>query len=157
MFATIALLVLFSIPSNSRTAWMTPDAFHLAMGMKKANVVKRLKSDGWRPEGGKNGDLIIKYDDRRTVTMGFAGERLASLRFELVDFLPEVKLAAAERESFLSTKYGRGRKMPGETTVLAYDSVLPNIHLVVSTDRTSSFGIQGLGFVVVRYFVPAIR
>ena len=162
MFKALALLLLLgnspsTIAPTARTTWMTPDAFHLAMGMKKTAVVQKMKDDGWTIDTGKNGDLVIKYDEKRTVTMGFQSERLHSLRFELVDFLPEVKQAFAERERFLTQHYGKPHKRAGDTTLLEFTHVMPNIHLVLSTDRGSSFGVQGLGFLVVRYFDPAAK
>jgi hypothetical protein len=157
MLATLALFLTMAVTPTARTTWMTPDAFHLAMGMKKPAVIQRLKGDGWAVDTVKNGDLQIKYDEKRTITMTFQKERLHSLRFELVDFLPEVKQAFGEREQFLIKHYGKPRKKAGDTTLLEFNHVMPNIHLVVSTDRTSSFGVQGLGFLVVRYFDPAVK
>ncbi len=99
----------------------------------------------------------MKYDEKRTVTLTFSREKLHSIRFELVDFLPEVEKAYAEREQFLVRQYGKPRRITGPTALLQFEKVMPNVHLVRSTDPSSSFGVQGLGFVIVRYFDPAVK
>lgn len=157
MVTALFLLLFTSNYSTARTSWMTPDAFHLALGMKRDAVMKRLKDDGWKPEKGKEDDVVLLYDEKRTLTLGFQSERLHSLRFELVDFIPDVKAAFSEREKYLTDHYGEPSRHGSDTTLLNYDHALPNIQLVLSTDRSSSFGVQGLGFVVVRYFNPAAK
>ncbi len=46
------LLLATSFPSTSRTSWMRPDAFHLVVGMPRAEAMRAL--DKWTPKPGKD-------------------------------------------------------------------------------------------------------
>jgi len=154
----LALLLLLGIgPSAQKTSWMTPESFHLSLGMKRSAVVKRLQNDGWKLEKGKiESHLVIPYENGKTVTLGFEKDRLRSIRFELVDFLPAVKAGFREQKQTLNQK--RGSPGPASNdTVLIYEEKKPNVHVVVVADTRTAFGKQGVGFLVVRYFEPAAR
>ena len=157
MLESILFFFLASFPSASKTAWMEPAAFHLKINMTKADAVKALEKHGWTPAATEVKEhLVVKYEVNKTVTLAFSNDRLQSVRFELVDFVPRVKDAFAERQTSLKAKFGKAqtKAFPSET-ILIYDSTTPNIFVVFSKDPKSSFGKQGLGFLVVRYFDPA--
>lgn len=153
----LALLLLLGIsPSAQKTTWMTPESFHLSLGMKRSAVVKRLKKDGWKWEKGKvESHMVIAYENGKTVTLGFESDRLRSIRFELVDFFPAVKAGFREQQQTLNRKRGSPGPASNET-VLIYEDRKPNVHVVVVADVRTEFGKHGVGFLVVRYFEPAV-
>src|SRR5688572_4172987 len=159
MLTTLLTLALASTAfSSSPTSWMDPQAFHLDLGMTKQRVVERLKSDGLTTEAGKEPNhLIVQYDDGKTITLAFRRNRLESARFELVGFIPTVKEAFAEQQKLLARKRGEPTRSIAKPTLLTWEDKRPHITLVMSTARETSFGQQGLGFLVVRYFVPPPR
>lgn len=150
----LALTILATVfPSPSKTSWMQPAAFHLALGMSREKAVASLKSGGWAPQPGKKENhLVVEYDSGRTVTLAFERDRLHSIRFEFVAFIPELKEAFKEQKKFLETRLGPAKKL--SPTAFAYDERVPSVFVVLSTDLKSSFGKQGVGFLVVRYFDP---
>lgn len=155
MLAAFALILATTLPSATRTAWMDPAAFHLRLNMPRAEVTKILKERGWTLTAGKEKNhLILNFDDKKTVTLGFFNGKLHSLRFEFVDFAPEIKKAFDERQAALRKQLGAPSMTPS-ATVLLYDKTNPNIFVVMSVDPKNDFGRQGLGFLVVRYFDPA--
>ena len=87
------------------------------------------------------------------MTLLFTRDRLASVRFEFVDFVPEVKAAFVEQRKALRHNYGLP-VVRGKGTTLIYDRPDFNIFAVLSTSPSDDFGKKGLGFFVVRYFVP---
>ena len=154
MIAVLAFLLATAFPSSSRTAWMRPEAFHLAIGMSRADTLKRLESDGWKTKPGKDASqVVVDYTDERSMTLGFERDRLNSIRFELFEVLPQIRSAFDEEKAFLKTKLGRPKRVKSKSVVL-YENVLPNVMVVVSADPKSEQGKQGVGMLVVRYFDP---
>jgi hypothetical protein len=154
MIAVLALLLATAFPSSSRTSWMRPEAFHLAIGMSRAGTLKRLADDGWKTKPGKDASqVVVDYTDERSMTLGFERDRLSSIRFELFEVLPKIRSAFDEEKAFLKSKLGRPKKVKSKSVVL-YENVLPNVMVVVSADPKSQQGKQGVGMLVVRYFDP---
>ena len=151
----LTLLAGVSFPSASETAWMSPAAFHLEIGMPRAEVESIIEKSGWESAPGKySRQLLIHYTEKKTVTLMFADNELQSVRFELVDFIPSVRTAHTEHlETLKAAKgYDGEAKIDG---VFMFDREVPNVMVVVSTKHEDSFGRQGLGFLSVRYFDPA--
>ena len=147
----VGLLNAFSAPT--KTSWMSPEAFHLAVGMRRSKAVAVLEGGGWKPRAGKAPNhLVVEYDETRSITLEFTGNHLRSIRFELFDFIPAVKSAFEEETAALRSRYGPPRTKAA--TVLLYEELRPNIMVVMSTDARTSAGRQGLGFLTVRYFEP---
>jgi hypothetical protein len=154
MIAVIAFLLATAFPSQSRTSWMRPEAFHLAIGMSRADALKRLEDDGWKTKPGKDASqVVVDYTDERSMTLGFDRDRLSSIRFELFQVLPKIHGAFDEEKAYLKSKLGRPKRMKSKSVVL-YENVLPNVMVVVSADPKSVQGQQGVGMLVVRYFDP---
>lgn len=156
-FSMIVLLFLLAtaFPSESRTSWMEPEAFHVRIGMSESKALKTLRDSGWTVKRGKGGrDWIVEYEETRTVTLVFNKGRLTSARFALVDFPPEVRAAFNERKSILKKAHGEPSISRARGTTLLYDRKSPNIMAVISTDARTEFGKKGLAFFVVRYFEP---
>jgi hypothetical protein len=147
----LALLLATSFPSTSRTSWMRPDAFHLAIGMTRTETMQALEV--WAPKPGRDAnEIVVDYSDDKALTLQFRKDRLASIRFELFLFLPEIKLAFAEQRARLADVRGKPRK---ETkTILIYDNALPNVMVVANGDPKSQQGRQGIGVLAVRYYDP---
>jgi hypothetical protein len=154
MTAIIAFLLATAFPSSSRTSWMRPEAFHLAIGMSRADTMKRLEDGGWKTTPGKDASqVIVDYSDVRSMTLGFERERLKSIRFELFEILPKIHSAFDEEKAWLKTKLGAPKKLKSKSIVL-YENTLPNVMVVVSADPKSEQGKKGVGMLVVRYFDP---
>jgi hypothetical protein len=155
----LALALVFlagdAFPSMSKTSWMEPAAFRLEIGMARAEAERRLEESGLDTAPGKYPrQLVVRYDENKTVTLGFVDDRVQSVRFEFVDFIPGVKTAHAERVEALKEALGEtGTEVSGG--VLLFDDRMPNIMVVLSTRPDDSFGRQGLGFLSVRYYDPA--
>jgi hypothetical protein len=150
------LIALFApaFPAAAQTSWMTPGAFHLGVGMKKQKALDVLAGGGWSTKPGKApNQYIVDYADSKSLTLEFANDRLRSIRFELYAFFPEVKEAFKEQAELLRKQEGPPRKVKLES-VLIYDKRLPNIMVVMSTDRRTEYGRAGVGFLTVRYFEP---
>jgi hypothetical protein len=155
MLATLLTFLLISFPSATKTAWMDPASFHLQLGMPQSQVVAQLKADGWScSPGNEPHHLVVRYDDGRTITLVFREDKLDSARFELVGFIPGVREAFAELEKFLTEKRGEPGRRVRNPTLLSWEDKSPHIVVVLSTSRETSYGRQGLGLLVVRYFVP---
>src|SRR2546421_10125893 len=92
MLLLVALLLSTAdFPSSNRTAWMRPESFRLTIGMPRAEVVRVLKEDGWKPlKGDHDNQLIVDYTSNKSLTLEFQKERLSSIRFELFVMMPEV-------------------------------------------------------------------
>ena len=147
----LALLLLTAFPSNNRVAWMRPESFHLVIGMPRAEALKTLEK--WTPKAGKNNDeLVVDYSDDKALTLEFSKDRLTSVRFELFVFLPEIRVAFDEQKKYLAKAYGTPRR--ATKSILIYDNTLPNVMVVVSDDRDSTHGKQGIGVLAVRYYDP---
>ncbi len=156
MIALLALLFAVDFPSNSRTSWMRPESFHLAIGMSRVDTVKTLAYRGWKTKKGDDDDhLVIDYTDDKAVTLQFHRDRLRSIRFELFTFLPDAHTAFNEEKAFLRQSLGEPKKSIKSKSVLLYDAMLPNVMVVLSADPKSENGEKGLGILVVRYYDPA--
>ncbi|HUJ12632.1 MAG TPA: hypothetical protein VL284_02495 [Thermoanaerobaculia bacterium] len=154
MIALAVFLLATEFPSNSKTAWMQPDSFHLAIGMSRSEALGKLKETGWKTKPGDDKDhLLIDYADDKAVTLEFHRDRLWAIRFELYAFLPDSHAAFDEQKGFLRQSLGPPKPMKSKA-VLVYDSVLPNVMVVLSADPKSENGSQGLGILVVRYYDP---
>ena len=152
MIVLLALLLATEFPSNSKTSWMRPESFHLAVGMSRAETLQKL--EGWNPKKGDNDNqLVIDYGDDKEVTLQFHKDRLRSIRFELFVFLPDAKTAFAEEKAFLRETLGPPKKLKSKS-VLLYNDTLPNVMVVLSADPKSANGSKGLGILVVRYYDP---
>lgn len=151
----LSLLAAGVFPSSSKTSWMEPAAFRLEIGMARAEVERRLEESGLTTVPGKYArQLIVHYEEKKTVTLGFVDDRLQSVRFEYVDFIPGVREAHAERVEALKAAHGEsGKAVNGG--ILLFDKQMPNIMLVLSTRPDDGFGKQGLGFLSVRYYDPS--
>lgn len=120
--------------------------------MARSAAVERLNADGWKTKPGKaGGDLQVEFDEGRTLTLAFDRGKVSSIRFELIGFVPEVRAAFDEKKKDLKQSLGPATV---RGTTLIYDKTNPQVMAVLSTDPTTSFGKQGLGFFVVRYFAP---
>jgi hypothetical protein len=147
----LAALNAFSAPT--KTSWMSPEAFHLSVGMRRSRAVAVLEGGGWKPRAGKAPNhLIVDYGEQRSITMEFERDHLRSIRFELFDFIPAVKSAFAEEAAELKSRYGPAHKKAA--SILIYEKRRPNIMVVMSTDARTTAGKEGLGFLTVRYFEP---
>ena len=150
----LALLLATAFPSTSKTSWMRPDSFHLAVGMRRDEAVKALADRGWKTKKGDDDNhLVIDYADDKAVTLQFHRDRLRSIRFELFLFLPEAKQAFSEEKEFLLTSLGKPKRSRSKSVVV-YDQTLPNVMVVLADDPKSANGQKGLGILVVRYYDP---
>jgi len=152
MLFLVALLVANPFPSSSRTAWMRPESFRLAIGMHRAEAVRRLTEDGWKPEKGDHPDqLILDYTSNKSLTLEFRKERLTSIRFELFVMIPEVASVFDEEKTFLRSRFGEPKPIKSKALVI-YDSALPNIMVVQTKDES-----KGLAVLAVRYYNPVAK
>ncbi len=155
LLSALLLLLSTAFPSNTRSTWMSPESFQLKIGMPRSRALEVLKQNGMKTSKGKAGELVVLYDNARTISLGFSQDKLKSARFEYVGFLPEVKTAFEEQKATLKTRFGAPKALTTSTPLLIYEKVRPNIYVVLSADRKTDYGKQGLGFLVVRYFDPA--
>jgi len=155
MATLLALLLAIASPSDGlqpilqapTTDWMRLDAFHLTIGMQRAEAVKALRA--WNPKEGKDAnELVVDYASDKALTLEFRKGRLTSVRFELFALLPHVRKAFEERRAAL------GEPRRSTRSILIYDHVLPNVIVVVNDDPKSAQGKKGLGVVAVRYYDP---
>lgn len=148
---TLLLLANASLPSNSRTSWMRPEAFRLTIGMGRGAAVNALRA--WNPKPGKDAnEIVVDYTGEKALTLEFKSDRLHSVRFELFAFIPEVRKAFAEEKQRLRDARGTPRK--STTAILIYDQALPNVMVVLQDDPKSNYGKQGIGMLAVRYYDP---
>lgn len=151
MTTLLTLLLLTAFPSTQRTAWMSPESFHLVIGMTRTEAGEALKK--WSPKPGKHaGELVVDYADDKALTLEFRKERLHSIRFELFDYLQTIRLAFQEQKHHLEK--GRGAPPKATNSILIYDNALPNVIVVVSDDPKTEQGKKGLGVLAVRYYDP---
>ena len=154
MIAVVALLFATTFPSSSKTSWMRPESFNLTIGMERDATLKMLADRGWNAkETDQEDQLVIDYGDDKAVTLQFHGDRLHSIRFELFTFLPEAKTAFNEERTFLRQSLGAPKKLKSKS-VLLYDSILPNVMVVLNADPKTENGKRGVGILVVRYYDP---
>jgi hypothetical protein len=151
LLANAAATVVSPAPKVVTTDWMRPDAFHLAIGMSRMQVLTTLAS--WTPKPGKDeNEVIVEYSDDKALTLDFKNERLHSVRFELFVLLPQVRKAFDAERTHLLDERGDPRK--ATKSILIYDNALPNVMVVVTDDPNSTQGKQGLGVLAVRYYDP---
>jgi hypothetical protein len=145
-------LLLLTVPAKKvDTTWMRPDAFHLAIGMSRTQVMSTLSA--WTPKQGKNAnELTVDYSDDKAMTLEFREERLRAVRFELFVMLPDVRKAFDEERARLQKE--RGDPPKATRSILIYDNALPNLMVVVTDDPKSQQGKRGLGVLAVRYYDP---
>src|SRR5512142_2922388 len=99
MLPIIALLLATAFPSASRTSWMRPESFHLAIGMHRREVVRILEEGGWKAQKGDDANhLIVDYTPTASLTLEFRKERLRSIRFELFTILTQIGAAFEEEK-----------------------------------------------------------
>ena len=154
----LTLILAVAFPSSTQTSWMSPQSFHLTVGMSRADAVKKLAEGGWEAKRGKHDDeLVVDYSDSRALTLEFKKNRLHSLRFELFAMLPEIRTAFDEQKGLLRKAHGEPKKGLRSDSVVLYDDRLPNIMVVVSADPSSEYGQKGFGFLAVRYFDPVTQ
>jgi hypothetical protein len=153
LLATSALTGVF--PSTSKASWMSPDAFHLAIGMPRAKVERLIASNALKSEPGKlKDDLVILYDEGKTVTLTFERNRIRAIRFELVSFLPDLRAGFEEQKTLLVSRYGQPHQTKSAGTVMIWDHIVPNVFAVLSVSRNTPAGKQGVGFLIIRYVRP---
>ena len=147
----LALLLATAFPSTSRTSWMRPEAFQLTIGMSRGDAMTALEK--WSPKRGKDAnEVVVDYGDDKALTLHFRNDRLASVRFELFVFLPEIRVAFDEEKARLAEARGKPRK--ATRSILIYDNALPNVMVVAADDPKSQQGKQGIGVLAVRYYDP---
>lgn len=154
MIALLAFLFATAFPSNSRTAWMRPESFHLAIGMGRAEAMTELESHGWKlKRGDDDAHYVLDYADDKSLTLHFSRDRLHSVRFELFAFVGQAREAFKEERTYLREAFGAPRK--ASKSLVVYDNRLPNVMAVLTDDPHSESGQKGVGMLVVRYYDPA--
>jgi len=152
MLGLLFVLLAAEFPSTSKTAWMRPESFHLAIGMSRSETMEKLEA--WKlKKGEKEDEMVIDYADDKGVTLQFYKDRLRSIRFELFCFLPDSHSAFEEEKAFLRESLGAPKKLKSKT-IVAYTDTLPNVMVVLAADPKSANGSKGLGILVVRYYDP---
>ena len=148
---TVLLALLLAIAEGPRTDWMRLEAFHLAIGMTRAETLDAVRA--WNPKTGKDAsELVIDYAGDKSVTLEFRKDRLQSARFELFVFLPQTRNTFEEMRQSLLRDLGEPRKVT--RSVVIYDNKLPNVMMVVADSPHSENGKKGVGVLAVRYFDP---
>ncbi len=141
------LALLLTIAAAPTTDWMRLEAFHLTIGMPRADAIDAIRA--WRPKPGKDAnEVYIDYTDDKSLTLEFRKDRLKSVRFELFTLLPQVRKAFEEKRAAM----GEPRK--ATRSILIYDNALPNAMVVVADDPNSVQGKKGLGVLAVRFYDP---
>ena len=154
----LALVLATAFPSTSRTSWMSPQAFRIAIGMSRADALGALEGSGWAVKNGRTPDeLVIDYSDDKALTLEFRRNRLHSVRFELFAMLPDIRAAFEEQKLLLRKVHGKPKKKSRRNSIVVYDDRLPNIMVVLSDDPDSDYGKKGVGFLAVRYYDPVNR
>jgi hypothetical protein len=155
MLLVATLLLGLSFPSTSKTSWMRPESFRLVIGMTRADAMTALQGSGWEIQKGEDPDkVVVEYDGNKAMTLEFQRDRLRAVRFELFGLIPDIHAAFAEERAFLKQKLGEPKRVVRSRSVVLYDSTLPNVMMVASTDPKSENGRKGIGLLVVRYFDP---
>ncbi len=151
MALLLALLLSTAFPSTSRTSWMRPDAFHLTIGMPRADVMAAL--DKWAPKPGKDADeVIVDYSDGKSLTLQFRKDRLSSVRFELFEFLPEIPLRLRRRAHAAGRgawKTAQGHEVDSDLRQRAAER-----HGRRRGRSEIATGEAGIGVLAVRYYDP---
>jgi hypothetical protein len=155
MLFVISLLLGLSFPSASKTSWMRPESFRLIIGMTREEAMTVLKTSSWEIQKGEDPDkVVVEYDGNKAMTLEFQRDRLRGIRFELFGLIPDIHAAFAEERAFLKEKLGEPKRQIRSKQIVLYDSILPNVMMVASTDPQSENGRKGIGLLVVRYFDP---
>ena len=155
MLLVATLLLGLSFPSTSKTSWMRPESFRLVIGMTRADAMTALQGSGGEIQKGEDPDkVVVEYDGNKAMTLEFQRDRLRAVRFELFGLIPDIHAAFAEERAFLKQKLGEPKRVVRSRSVVLYDSTLPNVMMVASTDPKSENGRKGIGLLVVRYFDP---
>lgn len=146
-----------AFPAASSSAWMSPQSFGFEIGMPRPEIEAKISSAGLKSVPGKYPrQLIVQYSDTRTVMLLFVDGKLQSARFELVDFIPNVRAAYEERVAAIENDLCyEGAKQKGDREVLLFNRESPNVMVVLSTVPNDDFGRQGLGFLAIRWFDPS--
>lgn len=156
MLLVATLLLGLSFPSTSQTSWMRPESFRLVIGMSRTDAIAALKESGWDIEE-KGDQVLVEYDANKALTLEFERSRLRAIRFELFALIPQIRTAFDEERASLRAKLGEPKKAVKSQSIVLYDSTLPNVMMVASTDPNSENGRKGIGLLVVRYFDPLAR
>ena len=137
--------------------WMEPDKLGVCIGMARVDVEAMIDRAGLKAEAGKYPrQLVVHYAETKTVTMQFVDEKLQSIRFELVDFVPAVRSAYDERVAAIEKKAGyKPVATKGDRAIVVFNRESPNVMVVLSTLPDDEFGKQGLGFLAIRWFDPS--
>ena len=155
MLLALLIAVTSSFPSNSKTSWMSPQSFHLVIGMSRGDALKTLLDSGWTIKPGRDADeKIVDCAEDRALTLEYKDDRLRSVRFELFGMIPEVRKAFTEQKEMLEKEHGAPKKAGKSKSIIVYDDRLPNIMVVLSDDPESEYGKKGVGFLAVRYYDP---
>lgn len=145
-------LLLGGVAPEAQTAWMSPARFHLTLGMSGAEAETAITRAGLSSQEGKEpGHRLIVVSDKRMITLAFENDRLRSIRFELIDFLPQIRTAWKENALRLRSEHGKPARQTESPRTLVYDGSDPEIYVFASLEPKGAFGEQGLGFLVVRY------
>jgi hypothetical protein len=146
----LALFLAASFPSSSQTSWMRPEAFHLTVGMSRADAIHAITDLGLKPQKGDDDrHVIVDYTPTKSLTLEFSKARLRSIRFEYFTMTEEIGGAFDEQKKFLRETFGNPKPIPSKS-MLIYDSTLPNVMAVVTNNPR-----KHLGTLVVRYYDPA--
>ena len=133
---------------------MRPESFHLTVGMTRAEAMRALDANGWKPKSAAIANqVVVDYTNDKTLTLSFQSGRLHSIRFELFVLLHDAKSAFAEEAAYLRSAFGAPKKLTSRSIIL-YDNALPNVMAVLSNDPKTEQGQKGVGMVVVRYYDP---
>lgn len=153
----LLLALVSSFPSKTKTGWMTPQSFHLTIGMTRPAAEKTLRDAGWTLKPGKDANqIVIDYSDDKSLTLDFGRDRLRSVRFELFALIPEVRAAFVEKKDLLKEEHGKPKPLKS-ASIVVYDDRLPNIMVVLNVDPHSEYGKKGVGYLAVRYYDPIAR
>ena len=147
----LALLLLTSFPSTTKTSWMRLESFRLTIGMTREEAAKELTP--YNPKLGKDkNEVVVDYSGDKSLTLEFRNDRLHTVRFELFAFLPEIRKAFEEERTHLRKSRGTPRK--STSAILIYDNALPNVIVALTDDPKSEQGKKGIGVLAVRYYDP---
>lgn len=145
-------LLLGGVAPPAQTAWMTPERFQLELGMTLVQAETAIVRAGLVSKEGKEpGHRLVEVTEKRMITLAFEDDCLTSIRFELVDFLPEIRTAWKELVFRMISAHGRPSRQTESPRTLVYEGGDPEIYVFASVEPKGAFGDQGLGFLVVRY------
>jgi hypothetical protein len=145
-------LLLGGVAPAAQTAWMTPARFGLELGMPLEQAEAAIVRAGLTSKEGKEpGHRLVEVTEKRMITLAFEDDCLRSIRFELVDFLPEIRTAWKEIVLRMLAAHGKPSRQTESPRTLVYEERDPEIYVFASIEPKGAFGEQGLGFLVVRY------